>query len=104
MPYQMCYYCLKNVEEKSVFKIPPLPIKNTLTSSYTTTDENLGPASTEYAWTFVCTACYFDRYCIFCNPPELRENCPGHGITLKKGNRFSEDKKFTKEMIFDEDK
>jgi hypothetical protein len=47
---------------------------------------------------YVCTECYFKHYCIYCKDLVFKSQCPGHSIVTKKGNRFTEDKNFMKEI------
>jgi len=51
-----------------------------------------------------CAPCFYREACIFCTPITYKRDCKGHDIKAERGNRFSNDKTFTKNMIFDAEK
>ena len=58
------------------------------------------PLTKEYLWN-ICPACYFDKYCSFCQGLVLKDDCLGHEVNLNKDNRFMKDKNFVKDVRFD---
>lgn len=49
----------------------------------------------------ICAACYYEKFCLFCDPPKLITLCKGHDITQARINRFATDREFTDNIRFE---